>query len=60
MVEELERNLKIFDGALRYMTSRVEVETKVAPPVEGAPPLAEAAPADAEGSEEPAEEAPTA
>ena len=58
VVEELERNLKIFDGALRYMTSRVEVETKVSPPAEAAPPPAEAEPAPSEGSGEPAGEAP--
>ncbi len=61
VVEEFERNLKIFDGALRYMTSRVEIETKVAPPAEAAPPPPDdAALAPEEGSDAPGEQAPTA
>lgn len=57
VVEEVERNLKIFDGILRYMTSRVEIEAKVAPPAE-----AEETPAEAPGEpggSAPAEPAPT-
>ncbi|MBI5576129.1 MAG: 30S ribosomal protein S6 [Deltaproteobacteria bacterium] len=55
VVEEVERNIKIFDGILRHMTSRVEMEIKgkaaaaeppSAPeeqaPAEGAPPAAPA------------------
>ena len=57
VVEEVERNLKIFDGILRYMTSRVEIETKVAPPAEAEETPAEA-PGEPEGSA-PAEPAPT-
>jgi len=61
VVEELERNLKIFDGAVRYMTSRVEIETKVAPHAEAAPPPPDdAALAPEEGSDAPGEQAPTA
>ncbi len=30
VVEEVERNIKIFDGILRYLTSRVDVEPKPA------------------------------
>jgi len=53
VVEEVERNIKIFDGILRHLTSRVEIEIKgkaaaaeaPAPseeqtPAEGAPPAA--------------------
>jgi small subunit ribosomal protein S6 len=57
VVEEVERNIKIFDGVLRHLTSRVEVERKPkaasstgeapatsddSPPVESAPPAAPA------------------
>ncbi|HSL92478.1 MAG TPA: 30S ribosomal protein S6 [Candidatus Limnocylindrales bacterium] len=57
VVEEVERNIKIFDGILRHLTSRVEVELKpkaVAAPLaageapetkEGQPPAGEAPPA---------------
>lgn len=49
VVEEVERNIKIFDGILRHLTSRVDVEMKpkasapeppageVPPPAEGQP-----------------------
>lgn len=60
VVEELERNIKIFDGILRHLTSRVEVETKVAPPAEEAEPPADAAPMPAEENSGTAEESPTA
>lgn len=60
VVEELERNIKIFDGILRYLTSRVEVETKVAPHAEAAELPSDAASAPAEESAGPEEEAPTA
>ena len=40
VVEEVERNIKIFDGVMRHMTSRVEYEVK--PPA--ATPEAEASP----------------
>ncbi|MBI5342137.1 MAG: 30S ribosomal protein S6 [Deltaproteobacteria bacterium] len=53
VVEEVERNIKIFDGILRHLTSRVEIEIKgkaaaaeaqapseERPPAEGAPPAA--------------------
>lgn len=53
VVEEVERNIKIFDGILRHLTSRVEIEIKGKaaaaeapapseehPPAEGAPPAA--------------------
>jgi small subunit ribosomal protein S6 len=57
VVEEVERNIKIFDGVLRHLTSRVEVERKPkaasstgeapatsddSPPAESAPPAAPA------------------
>jgi small subunit ribosomal protein S6 len=57
VVEEVERNIKIFDGVLRHLTSRVEVERKPKaasatgeapatsddqPPAESAPPAAPA------------------
>lgn len=55
VVEEVERNIKIFDGILRHLTSRVEVELKpkaaAAPageapsPPEESPPAGEAPPA---------------
>src|SRR5512134_748809 len=55
VVEEVERNIKIFDGILRHLTSRVEIELKpkaVAAPTaespaspEGQPPAGEAPPA---------------
>jgi len=60
VVEELERNIKIFDGVLRHLTSRVEVETKVAHPAEAAEPPSDEAPPTAEEITGPAEEAPTA
>ena len=53
VVEEVERNIKIFDGILRHLTSRVEIEIKAKPaaaeapsapegqtPAEGTPPAA--------------------
>ncbi|PWB60949.1 MAG: 30S ribosomal protein S6 [Deltaproteobacteria bacterium] len=46
VVEEVERNIKIFDGILRHLTSRVEVELK---PKAAAPPAAGDAPAPPEG-----------
>ncbi|HEU4950142.1 MAG TPA: 30S ribosomal protein S6 [Candidatus Deferrimicrobiaceae bacterium] len=55
VVEEVERNIKIFDGILRHLTSRVEIELKpkaVAAPTaespaspEGQPPVGEVPPA---------------
>jgi small subunit ribosomal protein S6 len=60
VVEEVERNIKIFEGVLRHLTSRVEIETKVAPPAEAGEPPADAEPAPGEGSAGPVEEAPTA
>lgn len=60
VVEEVERNIKIFDGVLRHLTSRVEAETKVEPPAEAVePPSGEAPATSAEGTG-PAEETPTA
>lgn len=60
VVEELERNIKIFDGILRYLTSGVEVEVKAAPPAEEeAPPAAPEAP-EAAGGPVPGEQAPPA
>ena len=54
VVEEVERNIKIFDGILRHLTSRVEVELKpkvaavaageAPPPPEEPPPAGEAPP----------------
>ncbi|MGE5190704.1 MAG: 30S ribosomal protein S6 [Gemmatimonadota bacterium] len=37
VVEEIERNIKIFDGVLRYLTSRVDVEPKPAAAAPAAP-----------------------
>ena len=37
VVEEVERNIKIFDGILRYLTSRVDVEPKPAAAVPATP-----------------------
>lgn len=37
VVEEVERNIKIFDGILRYLTSRVDVEPKPAAAAPAAP-----------------------
>ena len=55
VVEEVERNIKIFDGILRHMTSRVEIEVRpkaapaeVPPPAEGQPPVPGASPANAQ------------
>jgi small subunit ribosomal protein S6 len=54
VVEEIERNIKIFDGVLRYLTSRVAADTRIkaaaapaaAPaPKEAPPPAGEAPPA---------------
>jgi small subunit ribosomal protein S6 len=45
VVEEVERNVKIFDGILRHLTSRVEVERKRP----AAAPAAVEAPATTEG-----------
>ncbi len=47
VVEEVERNIKIFDGILRYLTSRVDVEPKPAAAAATAP----AAPGTAESPE---------
>jgi small subunit ribosomal protein S6 len=47
VVEEVERNIKIFDGILRHLTSRVEVELK--PKAAAAPAAAGEAPTTAEG-----------
>jgi small subunit ribosomal protein S6 len=47
VVEEVERNIKIFDGVLRHLTSRVEIELKKKAVV--APSAAGEAPAAAEG-----------
>ena len=57
VVEEVERNIKIFDGILRHLTSRVEVELK--PKAVEAPPAAGEAPETKEG-QPPAGEAPPA
>ena len=46
VVEEVERNIKIFDGVMRHMTSRVEYEVKPA----AATPEAEATPSGPEGA----------
>jgi len=43
VVEELERNIKIYDGILRHLTSRSEVDLKAVPPAEAAEPPAGAA-----------------
>lgn len=60
VVEEVERNIKIFDGILRYLTSRVEIEVKAAAPAAGeAPPEAPEAPEGPEGAA-PAEQEPPA
>lgn len=64
VVEEVERNIKIFDGILRYLTSRYEGEIKVAAAAPAAPAPGEA-PAEgsappAEGSAPPAAEGPPA
>jgi small subunit ribosomal protein S6 len=62
VVEEVERNIKIFDGVMRHMTSRVEFEVKPA----AAAPVPEEAPSGAENGGEspktplPADEAPPA
>ncbi len=45
VVEELERNIKIYDGILRHLTSRSEIEPKAAP--------AEELPARSAGAPEP-------
>jgi len=57
VVEEVERNIKIFDGIMRHLTSRIDVEVKLkaaspaaaagdAPPAaEGQPPAGETPPA---------------
>jgi hypothetical protein len=55
-VEEVERNIKIFDGILRHLTSRVEVELKRKA---AAPSEAVESPATAEG-QPPAGSAPPA
>ncbi len=47
VVEEVERNIKIFDGILRHLTSRVEVELK--PKAVSAPAAAGETPTTAEG-----------
>jgi small subunit ribosomal protein S6 len=61
VVEEVERNIKIFDGVMRHMTSRVEYEVKPA----ASTPDAEAGPsgpedAGASVTSPPGSEAPTA
>jgi small subunit ribosomal protein S6 len=48
VVEEVERNIKIFDGVLRHLTSRVEVELKPKPGT--VLPTASEAPATPEGA----------
>ena len=55
VVEEVERNIKIFDGILRHLTSRVDVDLK---PKAAAVPAGEAPPAPEEPA--PAGEAPPA
>lgn len=60
VVEELERNIKIFEGILRHLTSRVEIEIQDAPPAEAAEPRAEAPPRHAEEGAAHSEEAPSA
>ena len=57
VVEEVERNIKIFDGILRHLTSRVEIELK--PKAVAAPAAAGEAPTTAEG-QPPAGETPPA
>jgi small subunit ribosomal protein S6 len=47
VVEEVERNIKIFDGVLRHLTSRVDVELK--PKAGAAPAAAAEAPTAPEG-----------
>lgn len=45
VVEEVERNIKIFDGVLRHMTSRVEIQVKgKAAPAEAPSPAEEQPP----------------
>jgi small subunit ribosomal protein S6 len=44
VVEEVERNIKIFDGVMRHMTSRVEYEVK---PAAAAPEASPSGPEDA-------------
>ena len=62
VVEEVERNIKIFDGVMRHMTSRVDYEVKPA----AAAPVPEETPSGAEnggespGTPPPAGEAPPA
>jgi len=56
VVEEVERNIKIFDGILRHLTSRVEVELKLKA---AAPSAAGEAPTTSEG-QPPAGSAPPA
>ncbi len=51
VVEEVERNIKIFDGILRHLTSRVEIEIKGKPAASEAPAApAEQPPAPAGGA----------
>jgi len=58
VVEELERNIKIYDGILRHLTSRSEVDPKAASPAEAAePPAGTAVPSGGE-MDEPGDEAP--
>ncbi|GAB4368759.1 MAG: hypothetical protein Kow00128_14380 [Deltaproteobacteria bacterium] len=58
VVEELERNIKIYDGILRHLTSRTEAEPKAAPAAGTAETPAE--PEEVPGGEEhgPGDEAP--
>ena len=51
VVEEVERNIKIFDGILRHLSSRVEVELK--PKAAASAPAAGETPAAAEGQPPP-------
>jgi len=58
VVEELERNIKIYDGILRHLTSRSEVELKAASPAEAAEPPAGAAEPSGGEVDKPGDEAP--
>jgi len=66
VVEEVERNIKIFDGVMRHMTSRVDFELKqaaVEPAGEGRPAGEETVgenDADLPGTSTPADEPPSA
>ncbi len=62
VVEEVERNIKIFDGIMRYLTSRVDVEVKPAAAAPAPPATAAAPEAGPAGAAPPpaAEQAPSA